>query len=135
MSDKKQEIIGTPLAGLTYVFYSFCSFTDGAVTQEEVPALKKAVNMITFMLRYTDEARLHAHNDAITMLKGCPTSEDQFDLFDRVLIVLTAQEWWTRALCDVVLQQLGNLRDADGERHPNETYWIDELKETWKNFK
>ena len=71
MTTTKQQIIGTPLAGLTYIFLSFTSFTDGERTREELNAAVKEAVVYAKAWRFTKEEFDQALDDALGALKGC----------------------------------------------------------------
>ena len=131
MTTTKQEVIGNSLAGLGYVFISFCSFTDGKLTKDELEAIVKEIFMISSAWEFTDEQRNQAIDDACTMNDGCPTSEEKVALFCEVLDLLKGQKWWNQDLSETVIGSLTRMMDADGERHENEIFWLDKLKNCW----
>jgi hypothetical protein len=131
MTTTNQPIIGNSLAGLGYVFLSFCSFTDGVVTDEEVEAIRKEISGISAAWEFTDEQRHEAIDDAVTMLDGCPTAAEKVELFCKILDALKNQEWWNQATSEAAVGSLTRMMDADGEQHENEIYWINKLKTCW----
>ena len=132
MSQTKQEIIGTPLAGLGYVMLSFCSFTDGNLSKEELGQIGSEIRGIAKAWEHDEAAYDQAIEDALTMNEGCPTNSDKLELFKSILDVLVNQEWFTQGMCNGTVASLTRLMDADGVRHENEVYWIDTLKDAWK---
>ena len=88
MTTTKQKVIGDSLAGLGYVFISFCSFTDGKLSDDEITAIGEEIGVISSAWGFTDEQRAQAIDDACTMNEGCPTGQEKADLFCYVLDLL-----------------------------------------------
>ena len=132
MTTTEQPIIGNSLAGLGYVFLSFCSFTDGKLTDDEITAIGEEIAMISSAWEFSDEQRTQAIDDACTMLAACGDSgEAKADLFCKILDLLKSQEWWNQGVCEGVVSSLTRMMDADGERHENEIFWLNKLKNCW----
>ena len=126
------EIIGTPLAGLSYVFLSFCSFTDGSLEEDELKAAGAEVAKYTKAWEWTNEDAQQAITDAFTMLDGCETYEQEKDLFIDILNMLKNQEWWDLEYSKTVVGGLTRLMNADGEQSEGELFWLNHIKEGWK---
>ena len=127
-----QEVIGGSVACLGYVFLSFCSFTDGDLSKEEMDAIKNEMMGISNAFRLSEEEYSQAIDDAVTMLYGCSGSKEQMELFIKVLNLLSSQDYWNQGLAEAVVGSLTRMMDADGERHENEIYWVDTIKKVWK---
>lgn len=132
MTTTKQQIIGTPLAGLTYVFLSFASFTDGERTQEELEVVANECVMYAKAWGVTKEEYMQAYDDANTMLNGCETYEQEKALFIDVLNMLKKQEWWNENFSKSVVDGLTELMNADGVVVAGEIFWLEYIKKDWK---
>jgi len=126
------EIIGTPLAGLSYVFLSFCSFTDGSLEKDELKAAGQEIAKYTKAWEWSDEDANQAITDAFTMLDGCETYEQEKDLFIAILNVLKQQEWWNQGNCEFLVEGLTRMMNADNEQSEGELFWLNHIKEGWK---
>jgi uncharacterized tellurite resistance protein B-like protein len=127
-----QEVVGGSVACLGYVFLSFCSFTDGDLSDEEMEAIKVEILGISNAFRLSEEEYSQAIDDAVTMLMGCSDSKEQMELFIKVLDLLSSQDYWNQGLAEAVVGSLIRMMDADGERHENEIYWVNQIKKVWK---
>jgi hypothetical protein len=127
-----QEVIGGSVAALGYIFLSFCHFTDGDLSNEEMDAIKLEIFGISKVFGLSEEEYKQAIDDAVTMLTGCSNNEEQKDLFIKVLDLLTCQDWWNQDFAKAVVGSLTRMMDADGKRHKNEIYWVDLIKKVWK---
>ena len=132
MSKLNAQIIGTPLAGLTYVFLSFASFTDGERTKEELNAAADECIMYAKAWKVTKEEYMQAYDDAHTMLDGCETYEQEKDLFIDILNMLKKQEFWNETYSKAMVDGLTRLMNADGEQSKGELFWLNHIKEGWK---
>jgi uncharacterized tellurite resistance protein B-like protein len=126
-----QEVIGGSVAGLGYVFLSFCSFTDGDLSKEEMDAIKIEILGISTAFDLSQEEYSQAIDDAVTMLTGCSDLTEQAQLFIKVLNLLSSQDYWNQGLAEAVVGSLTRMMDADGVRHDNEIYWLDKVKTVW----
>ena len=132
MTKLNEQIIGTPLAGLTYVFLSFASFTDGERTKEELNAAADECIMYAKAWKVTKEEYMQAYDDAHTMLDGCETYEQEKDLFIDILNMLKKQEFWNETYSKAMVDGLTRLMNADGEQSKGELFWLNHIKEGWK---
>jgi len=132
MTKLNAQIIGTPLAGLTYVFLSFASFTDGERTKEELNAAADECIMYAKAWKVTKEEYMQAYDDAHTMLDGCETYEQEKDLFIDILNMLKKQEFWNETYSKAMVDGLTRLMNADGEQSKGELFWLNHIKEGWK---
>ena len=132
MSDKKQEIIGTPTAAIGFVYLSFCSFTDGKLSEDEMGAVGSELDGIMKAFGVTVDDQKKNLKDAVTMYDGCSTWSEMKDLFVQVLDLLKVQSFWTPSFGEYIINALTRLMDADGEQHENETYWIEAIKKAWQ---
>ena len=132
MTKLNAQIIGTPLAGLTYVFLSFASFTDGERTKEELNAAEDECVMYAKAWKVTKEEYMQAYDDAHTMLDGCETYEQEKDLFIDILNMLKKQEFWNETYSKAMVDGLTRLMNADGEQSKGELFWLNHIKEGWK---
>ena len=132
MTKLNAQIIGTPLAGLTYVFLSFASFTDGERTKEELNAAADECVMYAKAWKVTKEEYMQAYDDAHTMLDGCETYEQEKDLFIDILNMLKKQEFWNETYSKAMVDGLTRLMNADGEQSKGELFWLNHIKEGWK---
>ena len=132
MTTENEQIIGTPLAGLTYVFLSFASFTDGERTKEELNAAADECIMYAKAWKVTKEEYMQAYDDAHTMLDGCETYEQEKALFIDVLNMLKKQEWWDEDWAKTVVDVLTRLMNVDGGVVAGEIFWIEYIKKDWK---
>ena len=132
MTTENEQIIGTPLAGLTYVFLSFASFTDGERTKEELNAAADECIMYAKAWKVTEEEYMQAYDDAHTMLDGCETYEQEKDLFIDILNMLKKQEFWNETYSKAMVDGLTRLMNADGEQSKGELFWLNHIKEGWK---
>jgi hypothetical protein len=132
MTIENEQIIGTPLAGLTYVFLSFASFTDGERTQEELEAAADECLVYAKHWKVTKEEYMQAYDDAHTMLDGCETYEQEKDLFIDILNMLKKQEFWNETYSKAMVGGLTRLMNADGEQSEGELFWLNHIKEGWK---
>jgi len=132
MTTENEQIIGTPLAGLTYVFLSFASFTDGERTKEELNAAADECIMYAKAWKVTKEENMQAYDDAHTMLDGCETYEQEKDLFIDILNMLKKQEFWNETYSKAMVDGLTRLMNADGEQSKGELFWLNHIKEGWK---
>ena len=126
-----QEVIGGSVACLGYVFLSFCSFTDGELSKEEMEAIKIEIYGIAAAFKLSEEEYSQAIDDAVTMLAGCSDLKEQAQLFIKVLDLLSSQDYWNQGLAEAVVGSLTRMMDADGVRHDNEIYWVDTIKKAW----
>jgi uncharacterized tellurite resistance protein B-like protein len=126
-----QEVIGGSVACLGYVFLSFCSFTDGELSKEEMEAIKIEIYGIAAAFKLSEEEYSQAIDDAVTMLAGCSDLKEQAQLFIKVLDLLSSQDYWNQGLAEAVVGSLTTMMDADGVRHENEIYWVDTIKKAW----
>jgi uncharacterized tellurite resistance protein B-like protein len=126
-----QEVIGGSVACLGYVFLSFCSFTDGELSKEEMDAIKNEIIGIANAFKLSEEEYSQAIDDAVTMLAGCSDLKEQAQLFIKVLDLLSSQDYWNQGLAEAVVGSLTTMMDADGVRHENEIYWVDTIKKAW----
>ena len=126
-----QEVIGGSVACLGYVFLSFCSFTDGELSKEEMEAIKIEIYGIAAAFKLSEEEYSQAIDDAVTMLAGCSDLKEQAQLFIKVLDLLSSQSYWNQGLAEAVVGSLTTMMDADGVRHENEIYWVDTIKKAW----
>ena len=130
-----QEIIGTPFAGLAFVFLSFCSFTDGKLTEEEVDAISSELIAINKLFEISHEDHKKNIDDAFIMYNGCSSNTELKDLFIKILDELhnaSSNAGWSASLGEAIVSSLTRLMDADGERQENEIYWLETVKEVWK---
>ena len=127
-----QEVIGGSVAGLGYIVLSFCSFTDGDLSNEEMDAIKIEILGISNAFGLSEEEYSQAIDDAVTMLTGCSDSKEQMELFIKMLDLLSSQDYWTQDLAKAIVGSLTRMMDADGVRHENEIYWVDLIKKVWK---
>ena len=74
------------------MFISFCSFTDGNLSDDEFAAIGDEIAMLSRVFKLTDEQRKQAIADACTMNAGCPTGQEKADLFCKVLDQLKLAE-------------------------------------------
>ena len=132
MTTTKQQIIGTPLAGLTYIFLSFTSFTDGERTREELNAAVKEAVVYAKAWKFTKEEFDQSLDDALGALKGCETYEQEKALFIDVLNMLKKQEWWDEDWAKTVVDVLTRLMNVDGGVVAGEIFWIEYIKKDWK---
>ena len=127
-----QEIIGGPIAGLVYIYLSFCSFTDGDLSQDEMDVIKKEILILAKAFGLSKEEYIQSNKDAVTMLNGCSNSKEQMELFIELLDMLHLQTGWDQGCSEAIVSSLTRLMDADGERHENEIYWLETVKKVWK---
>jgi hypothetical protein len=128
----KQEVIGTPIAGLAFVFLSYCSFTDGKLTEDEVVAINSELIAINNAFNIPHEDHKKNIADAFIMYNGCSSLKEMSELFIEILDLLSSQSFFSDNFGKAIVGSLTRLMDADGDRHENETYWLELINKAWK---
>jgi len=54
-----------------------------------------------------------------------------FSIYDSRILNTQTLSFWTPRFGEAILGSLTRMMDADGERHENETYWIEAIKKAW----
>tara|TARA_B110000240_G_scaffold61815_1_gene70430 strand:+ start:325 stop:723 length:399 start_codon:yes stop_codon:yes gene_type:complete len=125
------KIIGTPLAGLSYVYLSFASFTDGKLSEDEVTSACAHTVHIGKAWGHSQADVEQAWEDAWAMYNQCETNKDLKDLFVEVLDLLAKQEFFDAKQQSATVEDLERIMNADHEQHENEIFWIGRIKEAW----
>jgi hypothetical protein len=126
------KIIGTPLAGLSYVLLSFASFTDGELSEDEVASVCAHTVAIAKAWGHSEAEVEQAWTDAWAMYDQCETNGDLKDLFVDVLDLLAKQEFFDAKQRSATVADLERIMNADHKQHENELAWIARIKEAWK---
>jgi len=127
-----QEVVGTPIAGLAFVFLSYCSFTDGKLSEDEVVAINSELIAINKAFNIPHEDHKKNIDDAFIMYNGCSSLKEMSELFIEILDLLSNQSFWSDNFGKAIVSSLTRLMDADGDRHENEIYWLELINKAWK---